>query len=130
MCHQVILRGDGVEVKMEQQRVEDMLRKMNKELELSMEKITSELAVINEQLKKESAERRQAEENFRASEEMYSAIFTHIGVGIAVISPGEIVFLNSVMKKLNPNIDVVSDPSATRVSTFPPARRYVRIVQQ
>jgi phosphate/phosphite/phosphonate ABC transporter binding protein len=54
---------------------------------------------------------KQTEEKLRASEEMYSSIFANIGIGVSMISPKmEIVFLNPVMKKWFPHIDVGKRP--------------------
>jgi PAS domain S-box-containing protein len=87
--------------------LEKVLRKRNDELEKLVEELSAELTRKDEQLKREIEERRHGEMKLRASEEMYSSIFTHIGIGISVISPEmEIIFLNTVMKELNPHIDV------------------------
>ena len=58
-------------------------------------------AAISARLREEIAERMQAEKKLRASEELFSSIFTHIGIGISLISPEmEIIFLNPTMESL------------------------------
>jgi PAS domain S-box-containing protein len=105
----------------ELKRLEKVLRKRNDELEKRVEELTADLAVKDEQLKRESEERRHAEVKLRANEEMYSSIFTHIGIGISVISPEmEILFLNTVMKKLNPHIDLSKRPICYKSFNVPP----------
>jgi PAS domain S-box-containing protein len=121
MRQPVLGRGDEVEDIEELKRVEKALRKRNDELKKRVEKLTAELAVKDDQLKRECEGRRHAEVTLRASEEMYSSIFTHIGIGISVISPEmEIVFLNTVMKKLNPHIDVAKHPICYKSFNVPP----------
>jgi PAS domain S-box-containing protein len=66
-------------------------------------------------------ERRLAEEKLRKSEELYSSIFNHIGVGVAMISPDmEILYLNPVMEKLNPHVDVTRRPICYKSFNVPP----------
>ena len=80
-----------------------------------------ESMALSARLREEIAERRQAEEKLRASEEMYSAIFAHIGIGIALISPEmEIVSMNPVMERFNPHIDVGKRPVCYRSFNVPP----------
>jgi PAS domain S-box-containing protein len=66
-------------------------------------------------------ERRRAEERLRASEEMYSAIFTHIGIGVSLISPDmKISLLNPVMTEWFPQVDVGLHPVCYRSFNAPP----------
>jgi PAS domain S-box-containing protein len=104
-----------------QQISEEMLRKRNNDLENRVQELLSDLTEKNDQLKMETAERRKAEEKLRANEEMYSSIFTHIGIGISMISPDmEIIFLNTVMKQINPHIDVSNRPLCYKSFNVPP----------
>jgi PAS domain S-box-containing protein len=76
---------------------------------------------LSRRLREEIAERRAVEEKLRSSEEMYSSIFSHIGIGIAVINPEmEIVFMNPVMERLNPRIDLSERPVCYRSFNVPP----------
>jgi PAS domain S-box-containing protein len=80
-----------------------------------------ESEALSARLREEIAERRLAEEKLRASEAMFSSIFTHIGIGISVISPEmEIVFMNPVMEKINPHIDVGKRPICYESFNVPP----------
>ncbi len=72
-------------------------------------------------LREEIEEREQAQEKLRASEEMYSAIFTNIGIGVTLLSPKmEILFMNPVMKRLNPHIRVEERPLCFKSFNIPP----------
>ncbi len=78
-------------------------------------------AAISARLREEIAERMQAEKKLRASEELFSSIFTNIGIGISLISPEmEVIFLNPVMKKWSPHIDVNQHPICYRSFNVPP----------
>jgi two-component system cell cycle sensor histidine kinase/response regulator CckA len=78
-------------------------------------------AELAAQLRKEIAERRHAEEKLRASEEMYASIFTHIGIGIALINPDmEILFMNPIIEKWSPHVDVSQHPICYKSFNVPP----------
>ncbi len=81
----------------------------------------NESAALSARLREEIAERIRAEEKLRAREEMYSSIFTNVGIGISVISPEmEIVFMNPIMEKINPHINVGNHPICYESFNVPP----------
>ena len=80
-----------------------------------------ESAALSTQLREEIAERMQAEDKLRASEEMYSSIFTHIGIGISLISPEmEIIFMNPTMKNWFPQVEAGKRPICYKSFNVPP----------
>ncbi len=119
--HSTNTRGGGVELISEQVQAEKEPGDRINELEKRVQELTSEVAKKNELLGMEKSLRRQAEEKLIANEEIYSSIFNHIGIGISVISPDmEVVFLNRVMKKLFPDIDVSERPVCYKSFSIPP----------
>jgi len=66
-------------------RAEKALRKARTGLESSVQKRTAELATVNEELRKEIAERHQAEIALKESEQKFRAIFEQAAVGVALI---------------------------------------------
>jgi len=80
-----------------------------------------ESAALSNRLREEIAERMQAEDKLRASEEMYSSIFTHIGIGISLISPEmEIIFMNPTMKNWFPQVEAGKRPICYKSFNVPP----------
>ncbi len=59
----------------ERKRIEEALRKAHKELERRVEERTAELAKVNDKLRREIEERKDAEEALRESQEWFRAIF-------------------------------------------------------
>ncbi len=100
---------------------EEGLRNRIDELEKQVKDLKSELEENDEQLKMKSPGHCQTGENLYGSEEMYSSIFNHIGIGISVISPDmKIIYMNSVMKIMNPHIDVSTRPICYESFNVPP----------
>ncbi|MDC4225788.1 MAG: PAS domain S-box protein [Candidatus Manganitrophus sp.] len=60
---------------------------MSKELEQRVLEQTRELAAANEALRKETIERRRAEEALRLSEEQFRGAFDHAPIGMALLHP-------------------------------------------
>ena len=74
-------------------RSEEALKKVHDELEQRIEKRTRELSILNEQLKQNLKERKQAEETLRESKERFRMIFKHSSDGIIVADPETKKFL-------------------------------------
>jgi PAS domain S-box-containing protein len=105
----------------EQGQADKKLDRLIVELEKRVQELASEIDEKNELLGREMTLRRRAEEKYIANEETYSSIFNHIGIGISVISPDmEVVFLNRVMQKLFPDIDVSKRPICYKIFNVPP----------
>ncbi len=63
----------------------------------------------------------EAQERVRASEELYAAIFAHIGCGVTMLSPDmEIIFMNSTMKNWFPHVDATRRPICYKSFNLPP----------
>ncbi len=71
----------------ERERVEATLRQANVELETRVRKRTVELLTANQQLRKEIAERVQAEKSLQASKELYQQMFDRHGSVMLLIDP-------------------------------------------
>jgi PAS domain S-box-containing protein len=70
-----------------QKQAEQELREVSEELEHRVSRRTAELSKANETLRKEAAEREQAEEALRESERQFRAIFDNAAIAIALVSP-------------------------------------------
>jgi len=82
-------------------RAEEALEKLNLELEEHVEQRTAELSRANEQLQQEIAERRQAEDALRESEEKYRTILENIEDGYYEVDiEGNFTFFNDSMWKI------------------------------
>ena len=68
------IRGVAIDIS-DRKRSEEILRRSHDELETLVAERTAELSATNEQLRREIAERRKAEEAAGASEELFRAIF-------------------------------------------------------
>jgi PAS domain S-box-containing protein len=102
-------------------KIERALRQVHAELGKRVRGRPAELAIANEQLRREIEERKRTEEALRESEEKYRSLVDHIGIGVALISPNmEILTLNNHMKKWFPAIDVSRKPICYRAFNDPP----------
>ncbi|MDM8526251.1 PAS domain S-box protein [Desulfococcaceae bacterium HSG8] len=80
---------------------QEALRKTHEELEMRVEKRTTELGKANEELQAEIRERRQAEHALRESEKKYRSIFENAAGGIYQSSPeGRILTANPAFVKI------------------------------
>lgn len=99
------------------------LQQVRDNLERTVEARTAELVMKNRQLKMEIAERRRSEQALKESEQKYSGVVDHIGIGVALISPQmEILTHNPQMKKWFPRIDVSKRPICYKVYNDPPGK--------
>ena len=84
-----ILRFEGMTVDITQRKkAEEELEKYRDYLEVKVDKRTSELRAVLEQLQQEISERKLSEETLRESEERYHAIFENSPAGILETMPG------------------------------------------
>jgi PAS domain S-box-containing protein len=77
----------------EHKKAQQELQKARDELESRVQQRTADLAEAVEQLKKEIAERRQAEETLRRTEQRFKTIFDHTVVGFYRTTPGGRILL-------------------------------------
>jgi PAS domain S-box-containing protein len=85
----------------ERKRAEESLRKAHDELERRVEERTAELMKTNESLKREIAERRQAEEALATEKERLAVTLRSIGDGvIATDTNGKIVLMNKAAEQI------------------------------
>ncbi|GEM_PF-1204428 len=90
----------GVDIT-ERKRAEGELRKARDELERRVEERTAELVKSNEQLRREIAERKQAEEALQESEERFRGIFENATIGLYRTSPdGHILMANPALLRM------------------------------
>jgi PAS domain S-box-containing protein len=102
-------------------KIERALRQVYAGLENRVRERTGELAIANEQLRREIEERKRTEEALRESEEKYRSLVDHIGIGVALISQNmEILTLNNQMKKWFPDIHVAKKPICYKTFNDPP----------
>jgi len=73
----------AIEVALYKKETEEALQRAHEELETRVEQRTADLAKANEELKAEIAERKQAEETLRKSEERYRSLYESNQDGIA-----------------------------------------------
>jgi PAS domain S-box-containing protein len=79
---------------------EEELVKHRQRLELLVGERADELRAANEQLQREVAERKRAEEVLRESEEKYHAIVDWAPFGVVIYREGEILFVNSAAREV------------------------------
>jgi PAS domain S-box-containing protein len=102
-------------------KTERALRQVHTDLEERGRERTAELAIANEQLRREIEEHNRTEEALRESEEKYRSLVDHIGMGVALISQNmEVLTLNNQMKKWFPAIDVSPKPYCYEAFNDPP----------
>jgi PAS domain S-box-containing protein len=102
-------------------KIESALRRVHAELGKRVRERTAELAIANQQLRREIEERKRTGEALRESEERYRNLVDHIGIGVVLISRNmEILTLNNQMKKWFPAIDVSRQPICYRAFNDPP----------
>jgi len=86
----------------ESKQLEDELRKHRDHLEEMVKERTAELKTANEQLQREMAERKQAEEALRESEDKYRTIFQTTGTAVIIIEEDTTISLvNEEFEKLS-----------------------------
>jgi len=111
-------------VRREHKQTEKALQQAHSNLERMVEERTSELLMINRELKEEIEKHRRTEESLKGSEEKYRSVVENIGVGISLISPNmEILTLNNQMTKWFPNIDVSNTPICYKAFNDPPREK-------
>jgi PAS domain S-box-containing protein len=84
----------------ERKQMEEALRIAHDELEIRVQERTAELATANRALQNEIAERKQAEETLRDSEERYRRLVELAFEAVAIHSQGRVVYVNPQAVKL------------------------------
>ncbi len=85
----------------EHKKAEEQLKKAREELELRVRQRTSDLAGVVEELQKEIAERKLAEESLRKTEKRFRTIFENTIVGLYRTTPdGRILLANPAIVKM------------------------------
>jgi diguanylate cyclase (GGDEF)-like protein/PAS domain S-box-containing protein len=79
----------------ERERAEDGLRKQKDHLEEIVAERTKEFSVINRELQREIAERKQTEKSLQENEELYRTLAERSLAGVYVIQDGKFRFINS-----------------------------------
>ncbi|MEN6320118.1 MAG: PAS domain S-box protein [Syntrophaceae bacterium] len=105
----------------ERKRAEEVLQQSHSNSERMVEERTSELLMINRELKEEIEKHKRTEGSLKESEEKYRSVVENIGIGISLISPNmEILTLNNQMKKWNPHVDISKRPICYKAFNDPP----------
>jgi PAS domain S-box-containing protein len=84
----------------ERKQMEEALRTARDELELRVQERTAALATANQALRTEIADREEAEETLRESEERYRRLVELAFEGVAIHSQGRVVYVNPQAVKL------------------------------
>jgi PAS domain S-box-containing protein len=101
-------------------KVEEDLHRTREDLEIRVQKRTSELARVNVDLQDEINAHKVTEDSLKKSEEQYRAVVDNIGIGVSVISQKmEVVALNKQMKQWFPSVDVTKRPICYKVFNSP-----------
>ncbi len=127
ISHTIIFNGRRAEIVLsnditERKKTAEALHKIREDLEIRVQKRTSELARANVELTHEIEAHKQAEKLIRASEEKFQAVVDNIAIGVSMISPQmEILALNRQMQEWFPGLDLSKKPVCYR-SFNDPAR--------
>ncbi|MBI4707460.1 MAG: PAS domain S-box protein [Candidatus Omnitrophica bacterium] len=101
-------------------KIEEDLHRTREDLEIRVQKRTSELARVNVDLQDEIKAHKATEDNLRKSEEQYRAVVDNIGIGVAAISPKmEIIALNKQMKQWFPKASSMKNQICYKVFNDP-----------
>jgi PAS domain-containing protein len=90
------------------------------DLEIRVQKRTSELARVNVEMREEIERHQKTEDKLRESEELYRGVVDNIGIGVVLISPAmEILTLNRQMMEWFPHVNIDAKPVCYRSFNTP-----------
>ena len=86
---------------LELRQAKDALQNAHDELEMRVQERTAELIETNEELRREVAERKAAEDALRESEEKYRTLIENVQDGVFLIQDGELKFVNEAFARIS-----------------------------